>query len=45
VDFIAEAAGYSATSGFRNSLSRPRSLQLAAGRGELAVADTLMDQS
>jgi len=44
VDFIAEATGYSATSGgFRNSLSRLRSLQLAAGRGELAVADTLMD--
>ncbi len=30
---------------FRNSLSRLRSLQLAAGRGELAVADTLMEQS
>lgn len=46
VDFIAEATGYSATSGgFRNSLSRLRSLQLAAGRGELTVADTLMEQS
>jgi len=46
VDFIAEATGYSATSGgFRNSLSRLRSLQLAAGRGELAVDDTLMEQS
>ncbi len=46
MDFIAEATGYSATSGgFRNSLSRLRSLQLAAGRGELTVADTLMEQS
>lgn len=46
VGSIAEATGYSASSGgFRNSLSRLRSLQLAAGRGELAVDDTLMEQS
>jgi len=46
VDSIAEVTGYSGTSGgFRNSLSRLRSLQLAAGRGELAAADTLMDQN
>jgi hypothetical protein len=39
---IAEAAGYSASSGgFRNSLSRLRTLGLAAGRGELVVCDSL----
>jgi len=43
VEVIAEATGYSATSGgFRNALSRLRSLQLAAGRGELRISDTLM---
>lgn len=43
VDRIAEAAGYSASSGgFRNSLSRLRSLELAAGRGALVISDSLM---
>lgn len=41
-DEIAARTGYSATSGgFRNALSRLRSLQLAAGRGELRAADEL----
>ena len=36
--------GYSATSGgFRNALSRLRSLQLATGRRALVVNDTLME--
>lgn len=39
---IAELTGYAPTSGgFRNSLSRLRSLQLASGRGELVMSDTL----
>lgn len=39
---IAEATGYSASSGgFRNALSKLRSLELAAGRGELVMADAL----
>jgi hypothetical protein len=39
---IAERTGYSASSGgFRNSLSRLRTLQLASGRGELVAADEL----
>jgi hypothetical protein len=42
VDQIAARTGYSATSGgFRNALSRLRSLQLADGRGELKAADEL----
>jgi hypothetical protein len=42
VDAIAEATGYSASSGgFRNALSRLRSLELAAGRGSLRAADVL----
>jgi uncharacterized protein len=42
VNEIAARTGYSATSGgFRNALSRLRSLQLAAGRGELAAAEEL----
>ena len=46
IEAIAAATGYSATSGgFRNSLSRLRSLQLAGGRGELTVSDTLMSNS
>lgn len=41
-DEIAAYTGYSATSGgFRNALSRLRSLQLAEGRGVLRAADTL----
>lgn len=44
VEQIAERTGYSATSGgFRNALSRLRSLELASGRGALVIADTLMD--
>jgi len=44
VELIAEATGYSSTSGgFRNALCRLRSLQLAAGRGELRISDTLME--
>jgi hypothetical protein len=40
---IAEITEYSATSGgFRNACSRLRSLQLAEGRGELRISDTLM---
>lgn len=39
---IAEATGYSASSGgFRNALSRLRSLELASGRGALRAADVL----
>lgn len=39
---IADATGYSPTSGgFRNALSRLRSLELAAGRGSLTMSDTL----
>lgn len=46
IEAIAAATGYSATSGgFRNSLSRLRCLQLAGGRGELTVSDTLMSKS
>jgi hypothetical protein len=42
---IADATGYSAGSGgFRNSLSRLRSLELASGRGELTVSPTLMGE-
>jgi hypothetical protein len=42
---IAESTGYSAGSGgFRNSLSRLRSLELASGRGELTVNSTLMGE-
>lgn len=42
VDVIAEATDYSASSGgFRNALSRLRSLELAAGRGALRAADVL----
>lgn len=45
VDQIAERTGYSATSGgFRNALSRLRSLELAAGRGGLIISDTLMGE-
>ena len=44
VDQIAAETGYSATSGgFRNALSRLRSLQLASGRGELVINDALME--
>ena len=46
VDQIAADTGYSATSGgFRNALSRLRSLQLARGRGELVINDALMDET
>ena len=46
VDQIAAETGYSATSGgFRNALSRLRSLQLASGRGELVINDALMEES
>jgi predicted transcriptional regulator len=46
VDDIAAETGYSATSGgFRNALSRLRSLQLASGRGELTINDALMEGS
>ena len=46
VDQIAAEAGYSATSGgFRNAMSRLRSLQLASGRGELVINDALMEES
>jgi len=46
VDQIAAETGYSATSGgFRNALSRLRSLQLASGRGELVINDALMDET
>lgn len=39
---IADAAGYSASSGgFRNALSRLRTLGLASGRGELVACDKL----
>jgi hypothetical protein len=42
VDEIAERTGYSASSGgFRNALSRLRSLELASGRGELRASDVL----
>ncbi|GEL46613.1 hypothetical protein CHO01_17290 [Cellulomonas hominis] len=41
---IADATGYSATSGgFRNALSRLRSLELASGRGALVMADALAE--
>lgn len=44
VEDIAAAAGYSASSGgFRNALSRLRSLELAAGRGELALNPAFTD--
>lgn len=43
IDTIAEQAGYSPTSGgFRNALSRLRSLDLATGRGELQLNPTLL---
>lgn len=46
VDEIAQATGYSPTSGgFRNALSRLRSLELAAGRGELVISDQLMERT
>lgn len=39
---IAAAAGYEASGGgFRNALGRLRSLELASGRGELVMADSL----
>jgi hypothetical protein len=42
IDEIAARTGYSATSGgFRNALSRLRSLELAAGHGALKAADIL----
>lgn len=42
---IADATGYSPTSGgFRNALSRLRTLAVASGRGELVMADSLADQ-
>lgn len=41
-EHVAQWTGYSATSGgFRNALSRLRSLELASGRGELVAADEL----
>lgn len=44
VDEIAKATGYSPTSGgFRNSLSRLRSLELATGRGALRISTTLVN--
>lgn len=44
VQEIADATGYSAGSGgFRNSLSRLRSLELASGRGELSINPTLLE--
>lgn len=44
VEEIASETGYSMTSGgFRNALSRLRSLELASGRGALVIADTLME--
>ena len=44
VEEIAAATGYSPTSGgFRNALSRLRSLELAAGRGALQLSPTLGD--
>lgn len=43
MDDIAAEAGYSSTSGgFRNSVSRLRSLELASGRGELAINSELV---
>lgn len=42
VPTISAATGYSATSGgFRNALSRLRSLELASGRGALVMSDAL----
>ncbi len=42
IEAIAEATGYSpASGGFRNALSRLRSLDLASGRGALRAADVL----
>lgn len=44
IEEIAEATDYSASSGgFRNALSRLRSLELASGRGELVLSDTLAE--
>lgn len=44
VDELATRTGYSQRSGgFRNALSRLRSLELASGRGSLRAADTLTD--
>lgn len=41
---IAERTGYSASSGgFRNALSRLRSLEIASGRGELALNPELLE--
>lgn len=43
IQAIADQTGYSATSGgFRNALSRLRSLELATGRGELQLNPTLL---
>lgn len=43
MDVIADRTGYSASSGgFRNALSRLRSLELAAGRGELVLSESLV---
>lgn len=43
---IAERAEYAVTSGgFRNALSRLRSLELASGRGELVLSDTLGEEA
>lgn len=45
-EVIAERTEYSATSGgFRNALSRLRSLELASGRGELVLSDTLGEEA
>ncbi len=45
VETIAAAIGYSPTSGgFRNARIRIRALHIAAGRGELLLNDTLIDQ-
>ncbi|GAA2783200.1 ATP-binding protein [Saccharopolyspora taberi] len=44
VDELAARTGYSrASGGFRNALSRLRSLELASGRGSLRAADTLAE--
>lgn len=46
VDELARQTGYSPTSGgFRNSLSRLRSLGLASGRGALQISSQLVQQS
>jgi uncharacterized protein len=41
---LATATAYEASGGaFRNPLSRPRTLELVAGRGELRAADELFE--